>query len=221
MSIEKIKIDKQKAFLTKLFEQVQLDEEEQITQAITLLPAALEAIHELKETNRYLCKELLNKEVHLKEVLQQSLSAQEVTLKQSEEATETLKAYIQLQDTAVDNLQIYKTNEGVLLSEMTRVKTIKRSEFASETGGKKNHEVRNKAYTFLRQCITNEPKLSINRLAMKLVDESTKNKDRFGRFIPMSTAKDYTRFIKKEVESSTQQLESSTQQLESSTQSNK
>jgi hypothetical protein len=211
MDLNKIKHDKEDEFFKRLFKQFQLDDDEQFKQAITLLPVAIKAMVESKQTRKYLINELLETLKENTELLRVIVSDKEYLVEQGEEKTEILKDYLQSHETAEENLQIYEQNTDVLLGEVVKAKAIKRSEFASETGSKKNQDVRNKSHTFLQQCVNSKPGLSINQLAKMLVDESTKNKIRFGRVIPMSTAKDYARFIKKRLKAESNMVESSTQ----------
>lgn len=69
-------------------------------------------------------------------------------------------------------------------------------------GAKKNADVRSKAMAFIKQALLADPTLKINKLAKLVNKVSNENRQEFGRPIPVSTAKDYAREVKKQLEGS-------------------
>ncbi|MDU0113283.1 hypothetical protein RT723_09805 [Psychrosphaera aquimarina] len=73
---------------------------------------------------------------------------------------------------------------------------LKFKELFSEYGGLKGKPTRAKAYDFINKSLSDNPNLSINRLAESLEADSNNQPDKYGKAIPLSTCKNYARAVK-------------------------
>jgi len=89
-------------------------------------------------------------------------------------------------------------NHTVLTKKFSEPELVKLS--SSAIGSRKNHKQREASHLYLSKVLEDTPDISINKMAKTLNIESKSNRIEFSREVPVSTAKDYARQVKKQNE---------------------
>lgn len=194
----------QDALFNELKLHLELEGELQQHNIGNLFMKAMSAISELKSNEKVLEKMYVDTYKDFNAHLQSELLVKTSKFKSEEYLNEILNDYVEVTEAATYNLEVYKNNQQLFHEKIEVLRSAKHSELASQIGSKKNERQRHAAYKHLRDLLTIQPELSINRLASILEVDSEKDRSKFFRKIPFSTGKDYARTIKKEIESSFQ-----------------
>jgi hypothetical protein len=89
---------------------------------------------------------------------------------------------------------VYK-NHTIMKEKFTEDEFVKMS--SSAIGSRKNLKQREASHLYLSKVLDDTPNISINKMAKTLNLESKSNRIEFSREVPISTAKDYARQVKK------------------------